>query len=264
MSCVGREPTPVRPIAASPAGVASATIRAVNLRLLACLLLGLPACSTVSDLSAGVSIEVLSESPALPASDGRPSMTNDLGYDVTLSRAYLVTTSLEVFPCQSLAARLWERWIERPAMAHAGEGPTRLGTAVVETLAANGNTLTLGEIRPPPGSYCHARYTAGPADRDAVGLTAGAPIAGNTIYLEGTFARGGDVQPFVASSDASLVADSELAPLTLSQATPRSTLRIRKPIARWFEGVDFANQDERQRTVAILANISRSIVVERQ
>ena len=108
----------MRPFAALSSGRRWAHNQPVNLprRLpLLCALGAVPvpaACSSVSEVSQGLVIAVAAEPPTSPErdADGRLIVGTDLGFRVTLSRAYLVSTSVEIFSCKPIAARPWQRW----------------------------------------------------------------------------------------------------------------------------------------------------------
>jgi hypothetical protein len=233
----------------------------------------LPAgCSSVSEISEGLVIAIAAEPPSNPQrdADGSLILNTDLGYRVTLTRAYLVSTSLEIFVCQPLAARLWQRWGIGRAEAHALDAPTRMGTAFVESLTGTGTGTAdqrheLGEIKPPPGRYCRAVYTASAADRDAIGMPPDSVAAGNTVYLEGTFQRqpGDQPRPFTAASSAPFTVEADIAAIDLFGATPTPTLVIRKQADHWLDGIDFETHPARVIAKEVLDNVRGSIRLER-
>jgi hypothetical protein len=226
------------------------------------------ACSSVSEISEGLVIAVAADPPTSLQrdADGNLIVGTDLGYLVTLTRAYLVSTSVEIFSCQATASRLWQRWIIGRAEAHAVGAPTRLGTAFVEALTGNGDVRhALGEIRPPPDRYCRIAYTASAADGDAIGMPPDRVATGNTVYLEGTFQRFPADPPrsFTVSSSAPFTVEGDVGVLDLAGSMPNPTLVIRKQADHWFDGVDFQIQPPRVVAKEILDNMRRSIRLER-
>jgi hypothetical protein len=224
--------------------------------------LALAACSSVSEVSEGLVLSVQAEGPAR-AADGTLTVVTDLGYTVRLDRAYLVSSSVEIFACPTVGRRV-SRWLIGRAQAHALGSPTRLGTALVEPLTGAAEAITLGDIRPPPDRYCRVVYTASAADHDAVGLPADLAVAGKTVYLAGTFARGAvEPRPFTVSSSAPFTVEAPLADADLFAAAPRATLLVRKQADHWFDGVDFETHPPRVIAVEVLENVRRSIRLER-
>jgi hypothetical protein len=227
--------------------------------------LALAACSSVSELSQGLVLTVHAEAAAAAgrAADGTLTVVTDLGYTVRLERAYLVSSSVEIFACPTLGRRL-SRWAVGSAEAHAPGSPTRLGTALVEPLTGGAPAaIPLGAIRPPPDRYCRVVYTASAADPDAVGLPADLEVAGKTVYLAGTFQRGpADPRPFTVSSSAPFTVEATLGDADLFAARPQATLAVRKQADHWFDGVDFETHPPRVMAIEVLENIRRSIRLE--
>jgi hypothetical protein len=223
-------------------------------------------CSSVSEISQGLVIAVAAEPPTSPErdADGSLMVSTDLGYQVTLTRAYLVSTSVEIFSCQRMAARV-QRWFIGRAEAHALGAPTRLGTAFVEKLTGTaGASHELGEIRPPPDRYCRIAYTASAADRDAIGMPPDGVAVGNTVYLEGTFKRPAEPpRPFSVSSSAPFTVEAEIGALELFDTSSTPLLLIRKRADHWFDGVDFENHPARVIAREVLDNMRGSIRLER-
>jgi hypothetical protein len=88
------------------------------------------------------------------------------------AHAYVALASIEILPC--VGAR------------HGRGTPTRLGVPLVEDLLARAPAQAepLGTLGAPPGRYCSARVTIGPADSDAIGLP-GADMVGLSALLAG-------------------------------------------------------------------------------
>jgi hypothetical protein len=226
-------------------------------------------CSSVAELSEGLVLTVVVESPAPPGreSDGSLRFSSDLGYEVRLVRAYLVSSTVEIFSCRAPAAsaRSWARFIIGRAEAHALATPTRLGTAFVEPLTTDLERRSLGAIRPPPDRYCRVSYTASPADHDAEGMPSDQVVMGRTVYLEGTY-RFGDTavwRPFVVSSAATFSVEREIPVTELFSATPSATLAIRKQVDHWFDGVYLDSRSAESIAGNVVENIRRSIRLER-
>lgn len=115
------------------------------------------ACTSVEEVSPGLVVAVVLEPPSTPPMqpDGSRLITTDLGYQVGLVRAYLVSSGVEIFPCPAVVARRkWSSWIVGRAEAHGLTSPTRLGTSLAEPLTGSQEVRRLGSITPPPGRYC--------------------------------------------------------------------------------------------------------------
>jgi hypothetical protein len=168
--------------------------------------------------------------------------TNDRGERITLSRAYLTVSSVELIPCPTLSA--W-RWLSQlspvgTAEAHSETNPRRLGTPHVSSLELpDEEVLALGTLHPPPATYCRVRLTLGPADADAEGEPSQVGMEGKSLLLEGTLvpATGEPAQPFHLESSAVSSAELPLELLTLSQESPESHQRITLAYDRWLDGL---------------------------
>jgi len=168
--------------------------------------------------------------------------TTQAGDRVTLSRAYLTLSSVELIPCQASNAWRWLRQLSPvgTAHAHSESSPRRLGTPHVSSLArSDGEALALGTLYPPPAAYCRARLVFGPADADAEGEPLSVGMVGKTLLLEGSLsaATGGAVQPFTLESSAVLNAELPLEALHLSEEFPESHLLITLAYDRWLDGL---------------------------
>jgi hypothetical protein len=214
-------------------------------------------CSTGD--SEGISVRVHLE----PTGDASAPLTTDTGYEVTLTRGYLVTASADLEVCAADA--LWLRRLERRATwvksAHAHESgtPTHIGSPYVEALVGGGTTpVDYGVFSPPPDRYCTLRYDIGPADSDAEGLPADPDMVGKSLYLEGTYtAADGVAHAFTASTSATATAELGLSTLDLQSAGTADVL-VRKSAAHWFDGIDFAAATPDDIATKVLANIGVS------
>jgi hypothetical protein len=117
----------------------------------------------------------------------------------------------------------------------------------------------------PDGSWIATNNLGYEIKADATGLRANPWLVGKTLYLEGTFRRGDQgPKPFAAWSSASLFIDASLPSLELSADAPNATLMVRKSSDHWFDDLDLALQSPESLGEAVLANITRSIVVDPQ
>ncbi|MDY7225455.1 hypothetical protein [Hyalangium rubrum] len=168
--------------------------------------------------------------------------TNDRGEHITLSRAYLTVSSVEIIPCPTLSAWRWLRQLSPvgTAHAHSESHPRRLGTPHVISLERpDGEALALGTLHPPPAAYCRARLVLGPADADAEGEPIQLGMEGKTLRLEGTVvpASGGPAQAFTLESAAVANAEVPLEALSLTQEAPEAHQLLTLAYDRWLDGV---------------------------
>jgi hypothetical protein len=168
--------------------------------------------------------------------------TTDRGDRITLSRASLTVSSVELIPCPTLSAWRWLRQLSPvgTAHAHSESNPRRLGTPHVISLARpDGVVLELGTLHPPAATYCRARLVLGPADADAEGEPLQVDMVGKTLLLEGTFApaTGEPAHPFHLESSAVANAELPLEALRLSEESPESHQLITLAYDRWMDGL---------------------------
>jgi hypothetical protein len=223
---------------------------------------GLGGCSSSS--KEGVAIAVAIEAPRSPAvAAGTRTFNTDRGVGVTLMRGFLSTGSVEIVGCTT--ARSSWRWLEpfrlREARAHVVGSPTVLGIPAVESLLADAGTqMKLGELHPPPGSYCKVKQTILAADDDALGLPSDGSMVGMSLLVEGTYVvASGSPQGFRFTSTASFDVETTIDETSLAvDGKHRATLALVKASDRWFDGVDFGG-DEHDATTRILENLRASI-----
>ena len=210
--------------------------------------------------------------PARPASavgTSRVFLTGQ-GERITLRRAHVTLSSVELFACQTGSAWRWLRMLSPVGTAHAhSEGsPRKLGTPHVVgpgagPVLADGVARTLGTLNPPPGRYCRAHLVFAPADADAEGLDAASDMVGRTLRLEGewTPAGGGAARPFVLESAGVLNADVALEGLELTPEALEASRVLHLAYDRWLEGVDLAAGGDAASERA-LRNVTGAVTLE--
>lgn len=156
--------------------------------------------------------------------------------DVVITRGFVNVESVEIFACGATAS-----WLDvvrmRAAHAHVVGSPTLLGVPATSALFGGGRTA-VGELRPPPGSYCRVKHTFAPADGDALGLPADGSMARRTVLVEGTAPRA-----FSLTSTDRFTVESTLPALEL-QGAAAAKLVLTNTGEGWFAGVDFGATDE--------------------
>jgi hypothetical protein len=202
----------------------------------------------------GLEVEITTR--AVP---GALKFRSDLGYDIELSRGYLVTSSVELVGCPRLS-----RWLAPigTAQAHLPATPTRLGAPVVEPLGGDG--AALGTMRPPPDRYCHLRVSLTPADADARGLPAELRFVGRTVYLAGAYRGPGDVadRALALISSEAVSAEVPVPDLVLDGESPRRRrLELSRDPTRWFDGIALDSTPAPAVARRLLDNIGASLAV---
>jgi hypothetical protein len=163
------------------------------------------------------------------------------GERVTLTRAVVTVSSVELFPCQSAAARLW-RWLSPVGIAWAhGVGTERRLAApnLHDVLAPDADVAELGTVHPFAGSYCWARVALAPADADTPGAGA-AGLVGTTLLLEGTLsaADGTNVRPFTLRTATTKGVDVTAFPALPLGNDDQARRTFVLTYGGWLDGVD--------------------------
>jgi hypothetical protein len=191
--------------------------------------------------------------------------TTEAGEHITLSRAFITLSSVELLPCPTAATRLQHvlGWLSPigTASAHSAHSPLRLGEPHVSSLSRpEGEPLSLGTLNPPPGPWCQARLVFGPADADAEGLSDEPRMVGRSLLLEGEVSQGNEPpRTFRLESRAAVTVDVPLESLTLSEDMPVTSTFV-LALDRWWEGVDM--NSEIFGADRALRNLSASITVD--
>jgi hypothetical protein len=167
--------------------------------------------------------------------------TTDRQEQITLTRASITVSSVELVPCPESTALRWLRELSPVGTAHAhtASSPLRLGTPSVSSLERpDGAPLPLGVLRPPPGRYCRIHLVFGPADADAEGLPSDGSMMGRTFVLEGWARLQGDdaLHPFRLESSGVINVEMPIEPLSLSAEQLESEQWITLHYDRWLDG----------------------------
>ncbi|QDG53079.1 hypothetical protein FIV42_20720 [Persicimonas caeni] len=218
-------------------------------------------------------------------------IVNDLGFEVRVDAAYLVTDTVTLLACDEVddprdlpgfSLRTLTRALLPSAHAHGPTTPTRLGTPHVEALVGassrSSHPWRIGEFLPPPGDYCAVRLDVRAADDDAIGLPADVDMVGRTLYVRGTYLAPDEdapnenaPKPFELATGAAFDIELDKVASTTGAAAPWSFPRsgaktgrviLNKNMAAWFEGVDFTDADPEQTARAVLLNARESIELD--
>lgn len=206
--------------------------------------------------------------------DGRISLTNDLGYRIDLNQAYIVNLSVELVPCEKWSALavpekrsvLYDLVFGRPAFAGHSRfrSPSRLQHSTAEPLT--GSTIwSLGTVTPPDVAYCQAHYLIGRAVAVTNNLPTSPDLRNLSLYLAGRFETPGDPVPRrfeIKTAEAS----GQIVKLTGPSGQPFSrklpsgaSVLVRRRLAPLFDGINFSNYPSPETARAVLRNLVRSI-----
>lgn len=198
------------------------------------------------------------------AGDGSLELQTDMGYTVTLDRAYLSLGAVEIHGCnEGASGALLERWFgPKLALAHGLSSPTRIGAPLVVSLLAKGDTPEVfGTLLPPPGKYCSTHVEIEAADRDARALPDDLDIVGATLDVAGTWSKADDsAQNFELRTSTSSERTIDQG-FSLSRDERQKTLALRAVVAHAFDGVDFATQTESEQVATVLSNIGAGLEI---
>lgn len=207
---------------------------------------------------------------ASSGAEGTPvSFTTDLGFQVTLTRAFVTFSAVELERCTPPSVwRGLKSALYSEAHAHTPSTPTRLGDpTVVDLLEARSAPVRLGTLGPPPADYCIAKVTAGPADGHASGLPDLAQLLGSSVYFEGTFVGTGqaEAQSFTLRAEGSTSArptferGAVARPLSLTGQSTRADVLLSLPFLRWFDGVDLEGSPAEAQATQVLDQLTGSL-----
>lgn len=213
----------MRPLATATLGATIATLAA----------------GCVSELAVGTQVPIALVTRGV-SDDGWIERPTDLGYEVHLEQALLVSSGIELVRCErsGVAGHLLRHLSPiSTAFAHLEGSPTMLGTTIVEDLT-HPNTQPYGLLRPPPGAYCSARLWLLTADDDAVNARGLPSAVGHTLVVRGTWLRDGEAEPFELSSTLRYDFALDL-PMELDGDT-RAPLRVVRDVRGLFDGIDFS------------------------
>jgi hypothetical protein len=201
-------------------------------------------------------------------------VVNDLGFTVRVTRAYLVSRSIELVPCTPQAPKLslrdaWDELIgPRPAFAgHSTVAdPSASTSAQVESLQ-RADTSRLPALYPGAQRYCHAHYLIARADTQATGLPADVDMVDQTLRFDGEFQRPGATtfEPFTvrtAVANGKLVVFGNLTDGALDTGRNAAVVIIRRNLDTVFDRVDFSTMNEKRIAREILQNLIDGVEID--
>lgn len=202
------------------------------------------------------------------------TFTTNQGFEVTLTKAYLVISAVRVHAASEHGHGNTLRPFTSPTF------PGIRAPMVERLLEHDLEPVTMGNFQVPAGQYHGMTVTLEPATGEAAGLPESVNMIGRTLYLEGTVTKGDFSSPILVSWDGS--ADVEVAfaaghdhgapgvgrnrlepvndeaPLDLRAGTP-TTIRIGKSCAGWFDDLDFATASGAEVAASVIAKVQASI-----
>lgn len=174
------------------------------------------------------------------------------GEGIALRRARVTLSSIELFPCPTAAERILE--LLSPigaARAHGVSTERRMAVPrALDLVAREGESVELGRLLPPTGSYCYARVVLGPADADGASESGIPEMAGLTLDIAGEVeASDSRREPFALWSAAMGGVDLDLDPLVV-KAGANLTFDFSVNYGAWLDGVDLKAADAGEQAVA--------------
>lgn len=204
----------------------------------------------------------LSTTQKLPA--GNKTFKTTEGVQITLKKAYLVIWSVKLeTDCSSSNFVQWFDWLIPQAFAHAQATPSQLGVPnVIDILSDDRNILKLGEIYPPPATYCGSTVELMKADEDTQHLPKETPMLNKVLYIEGEYLPIGKSEaiPFVIDLAKTPRPRNLKFPisLVLSNTNRIAQLNFKINYDRWFDGIDFNALSQESQKDFLLNNVSNS------
>jgi hypothetical protein len=209
-----------------------------------------------------------SSSVLQPQPAGNKTFDNREGVTIRINEGYLVLWSITLESgCNDpdfSAAKPWWDWLIGTAHAHSESTPLQIGSPMVIDLTAEDlQAVGLGELTPPPDSYCGTTTQLISADADARGLPDSVDMVGKSLYIDGEYSTddGLSWSPFLISTGISLLPAKRIfpLPLTLSRDEPNGSIDLSIAYQTWFDGVDMDHVDDPNHFNQVLYNISASI-----
>jgi hypothetical protein len=213
-----------------------------------------------------------------PNEDGQGwSVINDLGYQVSVERGYLVTGSVQLVPCPQpdqggAASWLIDRLLPPPAYAgHGGErDESKSSLPTVESLTeptpVNLETVSV----PRTALYCQAHYLLAYGVDVAKNLPSEPDMIGTSLLVEGLVraSETGPARPFSIKTELVWGTITDLRPaagpadhLRLTTGRDPVTVTLRRDLGALFDGVDFDHMTEIEQAKAVLRSVTNQTQV---
>lgn len=179
------------------------------------------------------------------------------GDRLTFTRALVTLSSVEIFPCASATGK-WLRWLSpvSSAWAHGVTTPRYLGVPnVIDLTAAEGQTVTLGQLFPDLGNYCRARVKYAPIDLDGAVGSGFPAMKGYSLILEGVVLKAGDESspaPFSVTSAGVQGVDLPLSAIAMKDDAAVS-VTFNLPVPSWFADIDVTSDGGADQVLARVA-----------
>lgn len=184
--------------------------------------------------------------------DGRVALTTDRGFEVVVSRAYLVQAQAQLVDCLGVGGDVWDDWLALrswlgPSIAYAGHSESTEPSAVIAPraldLVRGATSIRFGATRFEEQRYCRSHFlVAGLTD---AALIADAPrdvdLGGLSLYVEaevsGEHARSLAITSTLSDGAITDLPDALVGGLEGSHAT----LTVARRLASAFDGLDLGD-----------------------
>jgi hypothetical protein len=166
---------------------------------------------------------------------GAWSTTNNQGYSVVLSSGFAVTHTLSLVPCESHDTGLEVDSSTFRLPDHApflDDSLVELSTPESLTSVTN---VQLGPVTFPEAQYCQAYWLVARGDPETA-------AAGTSLSLDGSWSKDGIEGQFMLESDFALASITDLDPIQVNQT--ELTVTLQRPMARLFDDIDFATDND--------------------
>lgn len=184
------------------------------------------------------------------------TITNDLGYTISLDEAYLLNASLELVPCEDIS--FWDLF--KAQTVYAGHGTSAISETRSLVAAVESLTQPQAQERMASASqadYCQVHYLVAPALDSAEFLPPITPsFIGKTISLSGTYISAESAEPIGFSIESALAWGGFLAlPAPITASNNPVELHVQRDMNSLFDGIDFATTSADDQAKSILRNL---------
>jgi len=185
--------------------------------------------------------------------------TTDLGYQVRVTRGYLVSYAVTLAQCPQTTASLLP---VAPAMAwHGEENDPSIAGDVVEPMVGAGE-LDL-DLAFAAAAYCRVFYLVAAADGATTHLPDDVGMESTSLYIEGSWRLpGGDWTPFAVRTDLAGGVLEELGDVLVDLRNGTGAdIEIQRPLATLFDGIAWPDATGDDLGWAVLSNLRRGTII---
>jgi hypothetical protein len=177
--------------------------------------------------------------------DGRVRVTTDLGFEVLVSRAYLVQSRAQLVDCLGVGGDVWDDWLALarllgPSIAYAGHSDVTEPSTVIAPraidLVAGPDRAVFGSASFDEARYCRSHFLVAGVSEPIADAPRDVDLAGLTLYVEAEV-----VTPPRTITIASTLSDGALTDLPDALVGDlegdHARLTVTRPLAHAFDGL---------------------------